>query len=108
MAGGWGLVGDPYAVRASGAVVDLETPGLLKLHYDGALVGRVPEGLGVYRWDPNGEVWQVVPGRLDEEQKALVATVTALGTYALLAPEGSWIEPLPNTVFLPLILKGTP
>ena len=99
------LGGDPYAVTASGAMVALEKPGVLKLHYDGALVGQVLEGLSIYRWDPNSERWQAMPGSLDAGQKAVVATVTTLGTYALLAPEGPWTEPLPNTVFLPIILK---
>jgi len=42
---------------------------------------------------------------LDEEQRVIVAPVTALGTYALLAPPGPWMR---NLVFLPLILKRVP
>jgi len=90
--GGMVLVGNPYAVTASGAMVTLEKPGILKLHYDGALVNRssAPERLGLYRWDPNNETWQAVPGSLDEEQKAMIAAVTTLGTYALMSPPGPW------------------
>ncbi len=101
------LVGDPYNVTASGALEVLEKPGILTLHYDGALVNPslMPEGLGIYRWDPNSETWQVVPGSLDEEQRAMVASVTNLGTYALLAPPGPWTEPPQAVIFLPIILK---
>jgi YVTN family beta-propeller protein len=99
------LVGDSYDVTASGAMVELEKSVVLKLHYDGALINQssVPEGLGIYRWDPNSEMWQVVPGSLDEEQKAVVTTVMTLGTYALMAPPGPWVD----VIFLPLILKGS-
>ncbi|MFQ5855936.1 MAG: FG-GAP repeat domain-containing protein [Anaerolineae bacterium] len=98
------LVGDPYDVTASGALVTLEQPAVLKLHYDAALVdGATATQLGVYRWDPSSERWWLVPGTLDEEQRAMVASVRALGTYALLAPAGPWIEP--SQVFLPLVLK---
>jgi hypothetical protein len=61
----------------------------------------------IYRWDPTGETWQAMPSNLDEEQKAMVAPVTTLGTYALLAPPGSWMESLPYGVFLPIILKNS-
>jgi len=103
------LLGNPYDVTASGALVTLEKPAVLKLHYDKSLVrsSSAPEGLGIYRWDPISETWQEVPGSLDEEQKAMVASVTTLGTYALLAPPGPWMEPLPNEVFLPIVIKNS-
>jgi len=99
------LIGDPYDITASGALVELERPALLKLHYDGGLVrsALAPEGLGLYRWDPNGGTWQAVPAGLDEERRAMVAPVTTLGTYALLASPGSWMWS--HTIFLPVILK---
>jgi len=99
------LIGDPYDVTASGALVTLEKPAVLKLHYDRALVNSssAPEGLGIYRWDPIGETWQAVPGSLDEEQKAMVAPVTTLGTYALLAS-----EPSHHVIFLPVVPKNAP
>ena len=99
------LIGDPYDITASGALVELERPALLKLHYDGGLVrsALAPEGLGLYRWDPNGGTWQAVPASLDEERRAMVAPVTTLGTYALLASPGSWMWS--HTIFLPVILK---
>jgi hypothetical protein len=100
------LVGDPYDVTASGAVVSLQRPAVLTLRYDGALVNpaQTPAGLGIYRWNPVSQVWQAVPGNLDEDRKAMVASVTILGTYALLASPGSWSEPT-QRVFLPIIIK---
>jgi len=102
------LVGDSYDVTASGALIELEKPAVLKLHYDGALINQssVSEGLGIYRWEPNSEMWQAVPGSLDEEQRAVVASITTLGTYALMAPVGPWKEP--NVILLPIIFKGAP
>jgi hypothetical protein len=101
------IVGNVYDVRLSGALEELEKPALLKLYYDGALVNSssAPEGLGIRRWDPTSETWQAVAGSLDEEHRAMVASVTTLGTYALLAPPGSW---KPSQNFLPLILKEVP
>ncbi len=101
------LVGDPYDVTVSGALVALEKPAVLKLHYDGALVASssAPGGSGIYRWDPNGETWQEIGGSLDEEQKAIAASVTTLGTYALLAPPGPWNKPLQDVIFVPVVLK---
>jgi N-acetylneuraminic acid mutarotase len=103
---GWQIVGNVYDVRLSGALAELlEKPSVLTLHYDGALVNSslAPEGLGIYRWDPSDGTWQEIGGSLDEEQKAMVAPVTTLGTYALLAPPSEWE---PSRVFLPIILKG--
>jgi hypothetical protein len=100
------LVGDPYDITASGSVVTLEKPAVLTLRYDGALVnpGVTPEGLGLYRWNSSKHRWQTVPdSRLDEAEKTIVAPVTVLGTYALLAPPPS------SSIYLPIIRKdGTP
>jgi hypothetical protein len=101
------LVGDSYDVTASGALVTLEKPAVLKLRYDQALVrsSSAPQGLGIYRWNPVSETWQAVPGELDEGRKAMAAPVTTLGTYALLASPGSWTWP--NAVFLPVVLRNS-
>jgi photosystem II stability/assembly factor-like uncharacterized protein len=98
------LIGDAYDITASGALVALEQPAILKLRYDGTLVGSAPTpaGLGLYRWDPNTGTWQVIPGEQDVEQRAMIAPVTALGAYTLLAPLQQQI------IFLPMVLKGLP
>jgi hypothetical protein len=100
------LVGDPYDVTASGALATLNKPAVLSLHYDGALVNpaQTPAGLSIYWWNQYDKVWQAVPSHLDEDHKTMVASITTLGTYALLAPPGGWSEVL-NSTFLPLIVK---
>jgi len=107
--GGLVLVGDPYDVTGSGALVTLEKPAVLKLRYDGALVtsASAPAGLGIYRWDPDGKGWQAVTGSVDEGQRVMVAPVTVLGTYALLGPD-SIVPPPGQKTFLPIILNGAP
>jgi hypothetical protein len=96
------LVGDPYDVTASGALTALQQPAVLKLRYDALLSSSLaPQTLGIYRWDPIRDSWDPVPGELDEGQRMLAATVTTLGTYALLAPP----PPLQNPIFLPIILQ---
>jgi ligand-binding sensor domain-containing protein len=104
------MVGDPYDITASGALMTLQKPGILKLRYDGALVtsSSVPEGLAIYRWDPNSGTWQGIGGSVDEAQKAVVAPVQTLGTFALLAPLGDWNMPPSSLIFLPVILKNAP
>ncbi|MFQ5488666.1 MAG: hypothetical protein ACE5ET_09530, partial [Gammaproteobacteria bacterium] len=69
---------------------------------DQALVAGAPAGLGIYRWNPNTEQWQWVPGRIDAGQAAVVAAVRTLGIYALLAPAG--LPPM-QRVLLPLVLN---
>ncbi|NTU85298.1 MAG: hypothetical protein HGA45_39080, partial [Chloroflexales bacterium] len=98
---GMALVGEAYAVTASGAVATLERPAALTLSYDGALVsGPPPAGLALYRWDPVGVAWQPVAGQIDAAQRAVSATVTALGIYGLMAPAGPWSVP-DHRVWLP-------
>jgi hypothetical protein len=101
---GLALLGDPYDITASGAVVHLTKPAVLTLRYDEALVNPALalEDLGLYRWDPANHRWQTVPqSSLNEADKTMVAPVSLLGTYALLAP-----PPASSSVFLPIIRKG--
>jgi hypothetical protein len=97
-------VGNVYDLTASGALVTLEKPALLTLHYDQALVGPtgVPAGVGLYRWEPTSATWQTVASELDVGQQAVVAPIRALGTYALLAP------PTARRAFLPIIQQRAP
>jgi hypothetical protein len=100
------LVGDAYDVTISGALAELAKPASLELHYDRALVGTTaaPAGLAIYRWDPNSQAWQAVAGDLEQEHKSMTSAITALGTYALLAPPGDWTKPS-STIFLPVVYK---
>jgi photosystem II stability/assembly factor-like uncharacterized protein len=103
--GGLTLLGEPYDITVSGAATLLK-PAVLSLHYDKALVsGTVPPaGLKIYRWDPANAAWQAVGDTIDPERRAVTAQVTALGTYALLAPPGSWAAARLE-VFLPLVRR---
>jgi hypothetical protein len=99
---GLSLVRGPYDVTAAETGTFIK-PVILTLHYNGA--SGTPAGLGIYRWDSGSQVWQIVPNSsLNEEHQAVVAPVTNLGMYALLAPPGSWNQG-PSNVFLPVILK---
>jgi hypothetical protein len=105
--GGLTLVGDPYDVTASGApTLQKSKPAVLSLHYDKALVSGAapPAGLKIYRWNPASSTWQAIGGTLDLEHRAVTAQITALGTYALLAPSGPWAAPRLE-VFLPLVSR---
>ena len=73
---------------------------MLKLYYDDATLKPAieVERLKIHRWDPVNSAWDVVSATLDIEQKALVAPVKALGTYALMVQEYT-------QVYLPAIVR---
>jgi hypothetical protein len=54
------LIGDPYDLTASGAMVTLKHPAVLKLRYDGALVNSTttPAGLGIYYY---AKIFEIFP-----------------------------------------------
>jgi len=85
----------------------LERPAILKLHYEDTLIASSvrPEALGLYWWDPVRQMWLKVPAHLDEDQQAVVAPVTALGTYVLLASPGPGGGTSQHVLFLPLLWK---
>jgi hypothetical protein len=101
------LIGDPYDITASGSLATLKKPAVLALRYDGALVNptETPTGMSIYWWNPDNQLWQKIGGDVDVEHDAMIAPVTALGIYALLAPPDSWIERSQEAIFLPNILK---
>jgi hypothetical protein len=99
---GMTIVGNAYDVTLSGALMVLEQPIILKLHYDDAMLkaSAAPKQPGIYRWHPISETWQMMPSRLDKQQQTLATPATALGTYALLTPSA------PSTsIFLPVVLR---
>jgi photosystem II stability/assembly factor-like uncharacterized protein len=104
---GLSLVGDAYDVTMSGGLGALERPARLMLRYDRALVNRAsaPEGLAIYRWDPNSVSWTAESSSLDDDHRALTAPIMALGTYALLAPPGAWTQPAPRLTFMPMVAR---
>lgn len=81
------LVGQPYSVRASGAVVTSTKPMLLKLFYTDTTLGNVdPHTLSVLQWDPVSREWDDLGGSLDDLIENLVSTTTDWFTvYALMS-----------------------
>lgn len=82
------LVGDPYDVTLSGTVAQLEANAVVAMHYDQSLLteNSSPESIGLYRWRGNEGKWHKLDSNLDEVHQVRSATVSALGTYALLLP----------------------
>jgi hypothetical protein len=81
------LVGQPYSVRASGAVVTSTKPMLLKLFYTDTTLGDVdPHTLSVLRWNSVSREWDDLGGSLDDLIENSVSTTTERFTaYALMA-----------------------
>jgi photosystem II stability/assembly factor-like uncharacterized protein len=105
---GLAIVGDAYDITMSGGVATLAKPAALALRFDQTLVNssEPPTGLAIYRWNPNNDTWQLVAdGELDKEHTTMAAPVTALGTYALLAPSGKWTQPAPHLIFISQISR---
>ncbi len=101
------VVGDPYNLTLSGAVVNLQKPAVLKMIYHQALLDAqwAPQDLQIYWWNPSSQTWEAIPGEVDEYQKAIVAQVTRLGIYALMAP-GAGTTPIQDEwVYLPVIIR---
>lgn len=87
------IIGEAYDITASGAVVPLEKPAVLAMHYDATLVNRAtPAGLAIFAWRPGQQRWESVPSRVDEVQRTVAAQIESLGIYALFAPAGPWSE----------------
>jgi hypothetical protein len=100
------IIGEAYDLTASGAVVSLEKPVVLTMHYDATLVNRVtPAGLSIFYWRPGEQRWEPVPSRVDEAQRTVAAQIEALGIYALFAPAGPWAQAQGTRVWLPLMTR---
>lgn len=97
------LVSSAYTLSSSGAIGSLVRPASLQLKYDAALVnsGKAIDGLQLYRW--SGDRWAAVASACSPAERACTGIITALGSYALLAPAGAWVAPEPYRVILPLI-----
>lgn len=85
----WGhqLVGQPYSVRPSGAIVTSTQPMLLKLFYTDTTLGDVdPHTLSVLQWEPVAREWDDLGGSLDDAIEHSVSTTTDRFTvYALMS-----------------------
>ncbi len=71
------LVGQPYSVRASGAIITSTRPMLLKLFYTDTTLGDLdPHTLSVLQWDPVSMEWDDSGGNLDDVIENSVSTTT--------------------------------
>jgi hypothetical protein len=92
------VIGSAYQVRLSGALVELDQEGLVRLHYHPAVMG-VYTDTAIYYWDAGNEIWQKRGGEPSEIDNALSVPVTRLGIYALMGVAA------PEVVYLPVIVK---
>jgi hypothetical protein len=114
------LVGQPYSVRASGAIVTSTRPMLLKLFYTDTALGDVDaHTLSVMQWDPVAQGWDDLGGNLDDAIEHSVSTTTGRFTVYALMSTPCWRDVFNDftglsdwegvTVFLPdgeLMLNG--
>jgi hypothetical protein len=78
------LVGQPYSIRPSGALVLSDQPMSLKLAYDALELGDAgPHNLSIYAWEPAGQTWVEKGGILFAEQNHLSIATSRFTTYAL-------------------------
>ncbi|MEZ4867531.1 MAG: sialidase family protein [Caldilineaceae bacterium] len=95
------LLGNPYRIAASGAVITLAKPILFKFHLP-ATVDFAQDTLALYWWNVNSDEWQVIASKYDLAQNAFLALTADLGTYALMASNRT-VEG--DLLYLPFITK---
>jgi hypothetical protein len=79
------LVGRPYSVRASGALIQSDVPMVLRMIYDALwLDDATPHNLSIFAWDPLDQTWEEEGGTLFTDQNHLSAPVRRFTTYALM------------------------
>ncbi len=80
------LLGQPYAIRASGAVTQSLTPLLLQIDYDpGLLDGASSHTIGMYWWNEGAGRWQMIDSEPFGDQPTFVASIRQMtGAYALM------------------------
>lgn len=100
---GMATVDSVYTFMASSTLLTLEKPALLSLRYESVVRSASvnPAPLLLYRWLPDQSRWSEVAAQRDDAEKALVAPVTNLGTYAVLM--STLVRPTDHQNFLPLL-----
>ena len=83
------LIGQPYSIRASGALTQSLTPMLLQMDYDPGWLGDVdPHTLSVFYWhedeNPALRQWQNLESEPFGDEPSHVISVQRFGTYALM------------------------
>ena len=79
------LVGRPYSVRASGALVQSDVSMALRVAYDTLwLDDATPHNLSIFGWNSLDQSWNEEGGTLFTDQNHLSASVQQFTTYALM------------------------
>jgi hypothetical protein len=117
---GHNVVGQPYSVRSSGAIIESLHPMLLKLSYtDLTLQGADPHTMSIFEWDPLSRQWGELGGELDDWiGKSMTTTTENFSVYSLMSTprwtdvftDYSGLAMRENTIVLPwegtLVLDG--
>jgi hypothetical protein len=79
------LLGSPYSIRASGAVITCTKPMLLKLFYSDTILGDIdPHTLSIFQWNPVSSEWSDLGGSLDDLiERSVSTTADRFTVYAL-------------------------
>lgn len=89
------LVNEPYLLATTATEITLQKPAILKMYYptDQALVETE---LRIHWWNANQASWIPLESNIDTEQKAVLATISQIGIYALMSLDQSQL-------YLPMI-----
>lgn len=102
------LIGRPYSVRASGALVLSDSPMSLRLAYDPLwLADATPHNLSIFAWDPASFGWLEKGGILFTDYNYLATPTQRFTTYALLEVP-AWRDTFANTSGLSLTDNARP
>lgn len=90
------LLGQAYAIGASGALTESLLPMLLFMDYDAAALGDAdPRTVSVFEWDTGADRWRELASAPFGAETTHVQRITRFGTYALIAGT-TWRDPFRN------------
>ncbi len=79
------MVGQPFAINASGSVTTTTRSMLLKFRYNVAdLGGAPPDTLALMQWQPDTQEWVPLTANLDTVRSEISTTIRRFTTYALM------------------------
>lgn len=90
------LLGQAYAIRASGALTASLMPMLLTMDYEAAALGAVdPRTVSIFEWDDATYRWQELASTPFGAETTHVKSISRFGAYALMAGT-TWRDPFRN------------
>lgn len=90
------LLGQAYAIRASGALTASLMPMLLTMDYEAAALGVVdPRTVSIFEWDDATYRWQELASTPFGAETTHVKSISRFGAYALMAGT-TWRDPFRN------------